>query len=348
MVEESEEAMANLFLNENNEYAIETTSDNCISCKITHLSFFIDTGASISFMPLITAQSFGWQVQPSNIKQVRIADGNHMPVRGSVNIDVDFGHGPTPWCFHVAAVSFPILVKYYFVFHKLLIDPVNNALIPSHLVAKPVRTLQYSGQIIDSLSTLDSNKPSIQSELINAGLSADFLKFKLVFGDVNKEAFASFRVQGTHHYIRTSGAPCTSKVRRLPPLKMQALNEYINEMLDQGVISRSSSPWSSPIQMVMKKDGSWRICGDYRALNQATQRDQYPLPNILDVQNCLHGKTVFSKVDLFKGFWQVPMAPEDAQKTAVITPLGLFEFNRMPFGLRNASNTFQRVMDAIF
>ena len=108
-------------------------------------------------------------------------------------------------------------------------------------------------------------------------------------------------------------------------------------MLRQGVIRRSSSAWSSPIQMVRKRDDTWRICGDYRTLNQSTQRDQYPLPNILDVQNCLYGKNIFSKVDLFKGFWQVPMAPEDIQKTAVITPLGLFEFVRMPFGLRNAS-----------
>ncbi len=115
----------------------------------------------------------------------------------------------------------------------------------------------------------------------------------------------------------------------------------------EGIIQRSTSPWASPLHMVPKKDGTWRPCGDFRRLNLVTEPDVYPLPNMLDFADRLSGCRVFSKIDLRKGYWQVPVRPEDRQKTAVITPFGLFEFLRMPFGLRNAGSSFQRMMDRV-
>ena len=112
-----------------------------------------------------------------------------------------------------------------------------------------------------------------------------------------------------------------------------------------GIIRRSNSPWSSPLHMVRKNDGGWRPCGDYRRLN--TVPDRYPLPNIADFTSRVTGSTIFSKLDLQKGYYQVLMAEEDICKTAIITPFGMFEFLRLPFGLRNAGNTFQRMMDSI-
>ena len=114
-----------------------------------------------------------------------------------------------------------------------------------------------------------------------------------------------------------------------------------------GIIRRSNSPWSSPLHMVKKKDGGWRPCGDYRQLNTVTVPDRYPLPNIADLTSRVTGLTVFSKLDLQKGYYQVPMAEEDICKTAIITLFGMFEFLRLPFGLRNPWNTFQRMMDSI-
>jgi hypothetical protein len=114
-------------------------------------------------------------------------------------------------------------------------------------------------------------------------------------------------------------------------------------MLDEGV----SSQWSSPLHMVQKKDGSWRPCGDYRQLNLQTVEDKYPLPNMADLAARLDGCTIFSKLDLRKGYLQVPVAAADIPKTAIITPFGLFEFLRMPFSLRNAGMTFQRLMDSL-
>ena len=99
--------------------------------------------------------------------------------------------------------------------------------------------------------------------------------------------------------------------------------------------------------MVPKADGSWHPFGDYPRLNNATTPDKYPLPNISEFSARLAGCTIYSKLDLVKGCYKVPMYPDDIPKTAIITPFGLFKFLKMPFSLRNAANTFQRLMDTV-
>jgi Reverse transcriptase (RNA-dependent DNA polymerase) len=94
--------------------------------------------------------------------------------------------------------------------------------------------------------------------------------------------------------------------------------------------------------MVLKKDNTWRPCGDYRSLNSVTVPDKYPVPNIQDMSAKLAGCSVFTKLDLKNGYYQIPVAAADVQKMAVTTPFGMFEFKRMPFGLKNAGQSFQR------
>jgi transposase InsO family protein len=149
------------------------------------------------------------------------------------------------------------------------------------------------------------------------------------------------------HHIVTKGPPLSCRFRRLDGEKLAAAKEEFLRMEKEGIIRRSNSPWSSPLHMVQKPDGSWRPCGDYRRLNLVTVPDSYPLPNMLDFQERIAGCTIFSKVDLRKGYHQILMHPGDIPKTAIATPFGLFEFLRMTFGLRNAGNTFQRLMDRI-
>jgi hypothetical protein len=172
------------------------------------------------------------------------------------------------------------------------------------------------------------------------------LRFPVVF-EASSAASSAPPPHGVQHVISTIGQPCTAKFRRLDPPRLAAAKAEFQAMLDEGVIRCSSSQWSSPLHMVRKKDGSWRPCGDYRHLNLQTVEDRYPLPNMANLAARLAGCNIFSKLDLRKGYLQVPVAAANVPKTAIITPFGLFEFVRMPFGLKNAGITFQRLMDSL-
>ena len=134
-------------------------------------------------------------------------------------------------------------------------------------------------------------------------------------------------------------------MRRVPEALKDSINCEVNRMLEQNIIRPSSSPWSSPVVMVQKKDGSWRFCIDYRKLNSVTHRDAYPLPRIDATLDSLTGCQYFTTLDLAAGYWQVGLEEGDKEKTAFTTRQGHFEFNVMPFGLTNAPATFQRLME---
>lgn len=142
--------------------------------------------------------------------------------------------------------------------------------------------------------------------------------------------------------------PVRQRYRRIPPSEYEAVKAHINQLLESQVIRESSSPYASPIVLVRKKDGSLRLCVDYRLLNSKTRKDAFPLPRIEESLDALSGARWFSTIDLASGYNQVPVAEQDRPKTAFCTPFGLFEFNRMPFGLCNAPSTFQRLMQRMF
>lgn len=150
------------------------------------------------------------------------------------------------------------------------------------------------------------------------------------------------------HRINTGTAqPIRQKPYRVSPSERKIIDEQVRDMLQKGVIRESSSPWAAPVILVKKKDGTWRFCVDYRRLNSVTKRDVYPLPRIDDALDCLHSASYFSSIDLRSGYWQIPVHSMDKEKTAFVTPDGLYEFNVMPFGLCNAPATFERFMDTI-
>ncbi len=141
--------------------------------------------------------------------------------------------------------------------------------------------------------------------------------------------------------------PIRQNPYRLPFSKREKAEECINEMLRDGIIRPSTSPWASPITLVPKKDGSTRLCADYRRLNAITIKDAHPLPHIQDIFDQLQGASVFSTLDLKSGYWQVPMHPDSIPKTAISCFLGHFEFLRLPMGLTNAPAIFQRSMNKV-
>ena len=148
-----------------------------------------------------------------------------------------------------------------------------------------------------------------------------------------------------YHKIPTGDArPIKQGARRLPYHQRREVETNLDAMVKNGVVTSSTSPWSSPIVLVKKKDGITRFCVDYRKLNDVTRKDAYPLPRIDETLDALGGAAYFSTMDLASGYWQVEVDPSDRDKTAF---KGLFEFRVMPFGLTGAPNTFQRLMDSV-
>ena len=155
------------------------------------------------------------------------------------------------------------------------------------------------------------------------------------------------RTSVVKHSFSTSGRPIRQPIRRQPESLKRNVNEEVEKMLSKGVIRPSSSPWSSPVVMVKKKNGSWWFCIDYRQLNAATHQDAYPLPRIDVTLESLAGSALFTTLDLASGYWQVEIEEGDKEKTAFSTEKGHFEFNVMPFGLTIAPATFQRLMECV-
>ncbi len=147
--------------------------------------------------------------------------------------------------------------------------------------------------------------------------------------------------------IRTEGPPIATRPYRAPLHKRQVISDEIDEMLAQGVIRPSESPWASPVTLAPKKDGTLRFCVDYRRLNAVTKKDKYPIPNIQDIFDSLGQNECFTTLDLKSGYWQIPLAECDREKTAFVCHRGHFEANFVFFGLTNAPSYFQRAMDRI-
>jgi transposase InsO family protein len=212
-------------------------------------------------------------------------------------------------------------------------------------VAEQVEVLDRESPSLN-LADIDFSKFDVDWSLLTATqiktLKAFLARYRSIFtfpGD------PLGRARGVEHCIETGSAPpIRQPIRRVSHEQRRIIREQIDDMLQQGIIRPSSSPWSSPVVLVKKKDGSWRFCVDYRKLNDITVKDSHALPRVDDCLDAFSGALFFSALDLASGYWQVPLAEVDKPKSAFSTHDGLFSFEVMAFGLTNAPATFQRIM----
>ena len=289
--------------------------------------YLVDTGASLSLFPKSHTRR---NLSKSN-QTLRAANGSSIATYGTTELPITINGVKYSWKFLVADVFLPILGADFLAFNNLVVDIRRRRLFnASHLFPRE-----------------GVPGPDAAIAAVGGDYSTIMAEYPSVFNKSLHQHGSKRPNHGIQHHIKTTGPPVFAKFRRLCPEKLAAAKKCFKEMEEMGICQKASSPWSSPLHIVTKSDGSLRPCGDYRRLNTKTEPDHYPLPNITDITSYLHGATIFSKLDLLKGYFQVPMAPEDIPKTAIATPFGTYTFNYSCFGLRNAGATFQRLMDSI-
>ena len=298
----------------------------------TNRAFLIDTGAEVSVVP---ANDYERQGAPWK-KELVAANGSRIQCFGEKKLRLHVGHRVYEWTFLVADVRRPLIGADFLTSSSLLVDLKNKRLVhPEELVSTPLQATRRKAQVT-GLAFAAMAEPSTMDRLFAEYPAVVTPDFKI---DKPKHEVC--------HTIETTGQPIRAKARPLPPQKLAAVKSNFAEMAAMGIVRRANGPWSSPLHVVTKKDGSFRMCGDYRRLNAVTTPDRYSIPLISDLTARLHGRRVFGKVDLVKGYHQIPVAEKDVPKTAITTPVGTFEYLRMPFGLKNAGQTFQRMMDEV-
>ena len=337
------------------------------NCK---MNVVFDTGATKSIMSKLAAEKFCFKIIPTK-QVINIADGSQTQAIGSTEVLSIQIHGT------ICELSFIILPLQeidvllgldWFKLTKAIIDPTNFIL---KFPSKEVNLHDSSDDVVDDAvhdcliaDNLLADEEDVEGDEVwsnqekqlimkNELLSNEEQKIFSEFIEINADVFAyNFKDLGTctvsKHHIQTS----TEKPIYIPPYRRslkeaKEIETEVKSMLEANIIRPSKSPWSFPVLLVPKKDGSRRFCVDYRQLNKITVPDQFPIPRIDDILDRTRNGVWFSSLDLKSGYWQVALDEESIPKTAFTTTTGHFEFIRMPFGLMNAPRDFSRIISII-
>ncbi|UYV70291.1 K02A2.6-like, partial [Cordylochernes scorpioides] len=288
---------------------------------------FVDTGATVSIINWRLFKRTRLQLQPNSDIHISQADGVTRTC-GSLQTKVRIDKLIKPVTLHVMKnFKYPLLIglDVASLFNLLIdvrdktiytkIDGLQNPILVNHL--EEIREHELK-------KLLEHNKNVFSQHAIDLG-----------------------KVAIQHKIITKSEQPISLRPYRRPLKEYEEIAEQVKELLEHKLIRTSDSPWAFPVVMVPKKDGNKRMCIDYRRLNEITLDDRQPLPHIQDMFDRLHGSRFFSTLDVAWGYWQIEMDPQSIQKTAFVTNDGHYEFLVMPFGLKNAASTFQRIIQHI-
>lgn len=265
------------------------------------------------------------------------ANGNHIRTYGYEPRYVDFGFAqPFLWNFIVADVDRPIIGADFLYHYDLLVDLRKRHLLKGTATSDEGNVYATHVQQISMVNT-----------------TRTLTRFEEILKNfpslIRPSPFLEKPKHDVSHFIETTGPPLYTKPRRLRREIMLRAKKEFYEQQNLGILRLSNSPWASPLLIRPKTNpNEIRICGDYRDLNTVTIPDRYPLPNMNDVASQLEGAKIFSVIDVIKAFHHIPVHPPHIPKTAITTHFGLWEYVRMPNGLRNAPATYQRFMQAIF
>ena len=339
------------------------------------IHILIDSGSTNNFLDEQVAKRLGCKIEPTKPMRVSVADGNTLTISSMVQnfswqlqqstFNSDVMLFPLGGCDLVLGIEWLVtLGDIMWNFDKLLMEfsfkgkrHVLRGLSSGGL--KTIKRQQISktmeaGVHLSIIQLCDQEEGLLQTMTTHANSGEVPVKIEQVlwgFADLFQEPkqLPPRRPGHDHQIPLIQGAnPVNIRPYRCAKHQKDVIDGLIKEYMQSGIIQNSSSPYASPVVLVGKKDGSWRMCVDYRELNKHTVKDKFPIPLVEDLLDELHGSVIFSKIDLRAGYNQVRMQPEDVYKTAFRTHGGHYEYLVMPFGLTNAPATFQGLMNAIF
>ena len=290
----------------------------------------VDTGSDVSLVPLTFPDNF----KEKKCSKLLAANGSEIETYGKCDVNLNILGKLYNHHVIVANVMKPILGMDFFCGpgNDLVIDPSAKSIKRNNYqLCSPLSTSTNSVMTPQNGEVVVKNSLSRYSSLTSKTLGAtESLTFPL------KIDTGSFK-------------PVFQKARPLYGSKLDEIKAELRKWEESGIIVRIKEPvqWASPIHAVRKSDGSWRICGDFRMLNNATISDKYPVPSLHSFNDKMHNCCIFSKIDLKSAYHQIKVAEEDQAKTTINTTLGLFKFVRMPFGLKNSGATCQRNLHCI-
>lgn len=301
-----------------------------VTDRRSRLQFLVDTGSDVCVFPRSALR----QRREKTEYELCAANGSTINTYGYIELNLNLGlRRNFVWRFTVADVTKAIIGVDFLSHFNLIVDIRNKLLIDASTKLSTVAASAVTDSLISSVKVVTGNS-----------------KYHILlskFPELTRPAgiYHTPKHNTVHHIRTTPGPPVACTPRRLAPEKLKIARSEFEAMLANGTTRPSESPWSAPLHLAAKKENGWRPCGDYRMLNARTIPDKYPIRHIQDFAHSLSGCRVFSTIDLVKAFNQIPVFEDDIPKTAITTPFGLFEFPYMTFGLRNASQTFQRFVD---